>query len=869
MAAEGSGTIRSRIKNLLRSPSIKLRRRSGNARHKDDRDKVKLEKVLGITAPGNRALACDPQTGLLAYPAGCVVVLLNPQKNKQQHIFNSSRKAITTLAFSPDGKYVVTGEVGRWGGAPCTSAHVLSARSCWPHLQIWSTLICLVCVFMSSLAPPSVSIYLWLRPQSGHLPAVRVWEVSERVQVGELLEHKYGVACVAFSPNGKLIVSVGYQHDMMVNVWNWKKNVLVAANKVSSKVSAVSFSDDSSLLRHCWEPTRQVLVPGITPRPPRWWGRPRPGQLPAERPLTLIGCCVQVNSTVPLLGRSGLLGELRNNFFSDVACGRGKQASSTFCITSSGLLCVFNERRLLDKWVELRVSQATCLSLTEDLIFCGCSDGTVRAFSAVDLHFRCTLPRPHSLGTDVGLVDASQLFSSKPGSRFPDTVALTYDPASGWLSCIYSDHSVYVWDVGAHGRLRRGGKLFSALYHASCVWSVEDGWSNQPVSATGVSGGRGRGQQGGGAWLLLHLLLRQHHPPVERRQPQHRQQERPEPPARRRAGPTDGPQADLSKAGLRTLRVCPDGQHLASGDRVGVLRIHSLDTMEEILNVQAHDSEILCLEFSQPDTGLRLLATAGRDRLIHVLDAGRGYGLVQTLDEHSSSITSVRFTSQFLSCDLGGSCHHLRVTSPVCVAANEGKLRMISCGADKSVYFRTAEQVSSDWPGAAECAFTASYLHGDRRTRVWSSRGLTTWSGRPRCTTWTWRPPGSTPQWAVRTAASGSLTSVMGSRRSSSKALRVRMERSSRLASPPLVWGRFRGNGAGRPDCGFLSLKVQMDPSGLYIATSCSDKNISIFDFYSGECVASMFGHSEIVTGLKFSNDCRHLITVSGDRCVP
>lgn len=65
---------------------------------------------------------------------------------------------------------------------------------------------------------------------------------------------------------------------------------------------------------------------------------------------------LQVNATVPLLGRSGLLGELRNNFFSDVACGRGRQASSTFCITLSGLLCEFNDRRLLDKWVELRVS---------------------------------------------------------------------------------------------------------------------------------------------------------------------------------------------------------------------------------------------------------------------------------------------------------------------------------------------------------------------------------------------------------------------------------------------------------------------------------------------------------------------------------
>lgn len=59
-------------------------------------------------------------------------------------------------------------------------------------------------------------------PQSGHMPAVRVWEVSECIQVCELQEHKYGIACVAFSPNGKYIVSVGYQHDMVVNVWNWK-----------------------------------------------------------------------------------------------------------------------------------------------------------------------------------------------------------------------------------------------------------------------------------------------------------------------------------------------------------------------------------------------------------------------------------------------------------------------------------------------------------------------------------------------------------------------------------------------------------------------------------------------------------------------
>lgn len=60
-------------------------------------------------------------------------------------------------------------------------------------------------------------------------------------------------------------------------------------------------------------------------------------------------------------------------------------------------------------------------------------------------------------------------------------------------------------------------------------------------------------------------------------------------------------------------------------------------------------------------------------------------------------------------------------------------------------------------------------------------------------------------------------------------------------------------------------LRVQLDPSGVYAATSVSDKTICVMDFFSGECVASAFGHSEIVTGLRFTNDLRHLISVSID----
>ncbi|XP_062432015.1 mitogen-activated protein kinase-binding protein 1 isoform X2 [Rhea pennata] len=724
MSVEGS-TITSRIKNLLRSPSIKLRRSKPGNKREDIGNKVTLEKVLGITVSGGRGLACDPRTGLVAYPAGCVVVLFNPRKNKQHHILNSSRKTITALAFSPDGKYLVTGE-------------------------------------------------------SGHMPAVRVWDVAERTQVAELQEHKYGVACVAFSPSSKYIVSVGYQHDMIVNVWSWKKNIVVAANKVSSKVTAVSFSEDCSYF----------VTAGN--RHIKFW------YLDDSK-------TSKVNATVPLLGRSGLLGELRNNFFADVACGRGKKADSTFCITSSGLLCEFNEKRLLDKWVELRTTVANCISVNHDYIFCGCADGTVRIFNPLNLHFVTTLPKPHFLGTDIASVtEASRLFSGMADAKYPDTIALTFDPTNQWLSCVYNDHSLYVWDVKDPKKV---GKVYSALYHSSCVWNIEiypevkdnnqsclppgsfitcssDNtirlWNTESSNIHGTALHRNILSND-----LMKIIYVDDNTQVLLDTDYNS------------GGSADKADAQVMdmKVGIRTVCVSPSGEHLASGDRIGTLRIYELQSLREMLKVEAHDSEILCLEYSKPDTGLKLLASASRDRLIHVLDAGKDYSLQQTLDEHSSSITAVKF------------------------AANDGKVRMISCGADKSIYFRTAQKTGEG------VQFTRTH-HIVRKTTLYDMD--------------------VDPSWKY---------AAIGCQDRNIRVFNISSGKQKKL---------YKGS---QGEDGTL-IKVQTDPSGLYIATSCSDKNLSIFDFYSGECVATMYGHSEIVTGMKFSNDCKHLISVSGDSCI-
>lgn len=42
--------------------------------------------------------------------------------------------------------------------------------------------------------------------------------------------------------------------------------------------------------------------------------------------------------------------------------------------------------------------------------------------------------------------------------------------------------------------------------------------------------------------------------------------------------------------------------------------------MKEQFKIEAHDSEVLCLEYSASDSSYNMLASASRDRLIHVFD---------------------------------------------------------------------------------------------------------------------------------------------------------------------------------------------------------------------------------------------------------
>jgi WD40 repeat protein len=171
--------------------SLVKRRRAQHHPHGTSKEhKVSLEKIVGLTCVTSNGLTISAGSGCVAYPAGCVAVLYLPKKNRQLHVLNSSKKPISSVCLSPDGKYLAIGEYG-------------------------------------------------------HQPNVQVWNVTGSPNhVAELKAHKYGIECMAFSPSMKYMVSVGYQHDMHIHVWNWRTGRSVATNKITSKVYGVSFSED-------------------------------------------------------------------------------------------------------------------------------------------------------------------------------------------------------------------------------------------------------------------------------------------------------------------------------------------------------------------------------------------------------------------------------------------------------------------------------------------------------------------------------------------------------------------------------------------------------------------------------------------------
>ncbi|KAJ3154158.1 hypothetical protein HDU86_004700 [Geranomyces michiganensis] len=726
---------------------------------------AQLERVLGVTAarPAGLAISSQVDTPVLAFPAGGVVVLYNYKRNRQTAFLSApsaldlyrgfqaasakrsalfGTKAVACLAYSADGQFLAVGE-------------------------------------------------------AGHHPRVIIYQ--DGIIVSELLGHKYGILGVAFSPDSKYLVSVGYQHDGAVNLWNWRLGHIVATSRTSNKITCVAFDPQGAFF----------VTAGI--RHMKFWylNMERLSNVTPEKGRSDVMALEGVFASIP-----DDLAE-KPNAFVDVGCLRGADGeTATYAITMDGTLMYFNRSRQMEKWVDIKVTAGRALHVTDKYIACGGSDGILRLFDSSLLQYIMTFPKPHPLD-----VEPHSSLQTKSSAGYPELLSVKIDPLNQHVACIYDDHSLYVWDIRDPKHV---GKSHSFLWHSGAVWGVEM-VPDQPALSNSYEEHAPRGLPRGTFatcsydgtvrfWNLdgsgAALGAASQSPVKTQRFFQHNIYSR-ELLRTMHFGDTEpavGLQSSSSGRGIRALRVSSDGKYLATGDRVGNVCVSELSWFQEVRSFEAHDGEVLAIDFSEDFDGRNFyMATASRDRCVHVYDGKHEFDVSATLEGHTAAVTCVRF-------------------------ADAGR-KLITCGADKSLNFRQIGERGrlDEWSSyhsaigkhalndmvldpASKYLVTASH---DRRINIFSIA-----NGK-----------------AVRSYRHEGLDESIGT----------------------------GGGGAGEGSFH----KIAIDPSGLYIATSASDKSVRFFDFFSGVFVGRIVtGHSELVTGVKFTLDCRRLVTTAADGCV-
>ena len=623
---------------------------------------LQLERVLGSDATRSTCLAIskpsifagskaqhddeNKERCLVAYPAGAIVVLYDAIHDEQMGFvhsspFNDSQQAVGQLSLKLDKQNVwSTDESGR---VSCLTFDA-SGR---------------VLAFAVGGSPSRIVL----------------WSVQLNKQLREL-SNKQVVKCLAFSPNSRLIVSVGSigpGQDCVAYVWLWEEGKRVASCKPMAKVECIAFDPLGTFFMTAGE------------KHAKFWYFP-------QSVSSNSASATDAASLRNIDGRSAILAEHKTCTFNDLVIQTSDSATFCYAVTESALLVLFNQQRYLEKWVELKMDFATCIDVCAKYIVCGGANGIIRLFEPVTLQYIATLPNIHRRFTDLytgNPAELSGLAADSPIRSKPvaDVLSLRIIQDTELLVAVYNDGSSVTWNIKTpkQATIKRSylnhsetvwgceaipGTQFGTASFASCssdgtvrFWSLDKYLSDSSAADNGFL-------EGVDPMLLQVLyadsaaleqpLLYQHG--IHSNQIDSSQKET--------KGIREG-------AGIKCLKFSPDATLLALGDRSGNIRAFEFGSLHEAVFLQAHSSEVVCLSFHKPTPSTLWLASGGRDGVIHIFDASNHSSdsgtltPLQTISEHSSIVTGIIFCTR-INKSLG----------------NKSSNCLVSCSGDKTVVFR-------------------------------------------------------------------------------------------------------------------------------------------------------------------------------------
>jgi len=161
-----------------------------------------------------------------------------------------------------------------------------------------------------------------------------------RDTLAELLSHSFGVRSLAFSPDSRMLASMGQEHDDMLIVWEWRSKRIVASVRVKVTVNNIAFSLDG------------LAVVSAGTRHLKFWDLSSLN--PAASNATLTGTKA---SQMMQRGESNMVD----------ACFCARTAGGSYALSHDGFLCMFDSQRALTKWVDVKVCDCPIVGDERDM----------------------------------------------------------------------------------------------------------------------------------------------------------------------------------------------------------------------------------------------------------------------------------------------------------------------------------------------------------------------------------------------------------------------------------------------------------------------------------------------------------------------